>query len=776
MPEHQQTQQSTESKTTFQRQATPLSQTPASNPFSIIQRAKINPKSLTYADVMQLQRTIGNRAVGMLLTGIENTSTVQQAPVQKQEIPEEEETCPSCMQRQEILEEEEPLQGKMAETVQRQEIPEEEEPLQGKMIGTVQRQEIPEEEEPLQGKFENKPEQMTYPSCFAAPIVQKQELEDEEKPLQGKTIEIAQRQEIPEEEEPLKTKMENNTGMPDNLKAGVENLSGIDMSDVRVHYNSLKPAKIGALAYTQGKDIDVAPGQERHLPHEAWHVVQQMQGRVKPTMQMKDGIPVNDDEGLEHEADVIGGQIADYRLFRSIEANANQGEQVRGEALDGSHRSPLQVRVPPVQAKPEFDEESKRYFDNFLGSYIDQKSVIKGYSPWEKFYQEAEKSWWIYMPETEYRSEKYVRHYAEKDYLDKLKEADENEMEDHNVKRELESGNWEHLTVTKKLSENDGKHLKAAMIQGIKDWDKKRGELFEKINNLQRQIESSPKNDKLIEDKKTLENISNMVCGIFPRISNTFSIIIQRIGNEIELTPDLIKKVNGVLSPSIKAQLAEKDIMKASQALAELDYAALVISTKKLDAPFILGAQSRVRSLGQKALPQQEETHGNLPPLGVLNMEVDAYYLDADGKLHADEVKDTPNALAEKAKDGGQIGRQIKWLTWDVINPKTKQSYNKEVHYFVRAEGPKFDSVLSEEVINNLSQLEIFQMGVQFIHIGSHSYMPQELKELYDKAIAWLKNSNLKLKERGIKPSKAATDYFGDLSTTLKSIEKGPLV
>ena len=181
----------------------------------------------------------------------------------------------------------------------------EEEPLQGKMIETIQRQEIPEEEEPLQGKFENKPE-IACPSCFAAPIVQRQESEEEEplqgkmietvqrqeipeeeEPLQGKFTKTIQRQEIPEEEEPLQTKRENNTGMPDNLKAGVESLSGIDMSDVRVHYNSSKPAEVGALAYTQGTNIHVAPGQEKHLPHEAWHVVQQAQGRVKPTMQLK---------------------------------------------------------------------------------------------------------------------------------------------------------------------------------------------------------------------------------------------------------------------------------------------------------------------------------------------------------------------------------------------------------------------------------------------------------------------------------------------------------
>lgn len=98
----------------------------------------------------------------------------------------------------------------------------------------------------------------------------------------------------------------NHTGLPDNLKNGIEALSGLSMDNVKVHYDSSQPAQLNALAYAQGTDIHVAPGQERHLPHEAWHVVQQAQGRVRPTMQMKNGVPVNDDQGLEHEADVMG--------------------------------------------------------------------------------------------------------------------------------------------------------------------------------------------------------------------------------------------------------------------------------------------------------------------------------------------------------------------------------------------------------------------------------------------------------------------------------------
>ncbi|CAJ1317756.1 eCIS core domain-containing protein [Paenibacillus nuruki] len=106
----------------------------------------------------------------------------------------------------------------------------------------------------------------------------------------------------------------NETGMSDSLKQGIESMSGLDMSDVRVHRNSSAPAQINALAYAQGTDIHLAPGQEQHLPHEAWHVVQQKQGRVQPTMQLMQGLPVNDNEGLEREATEMGNQAAKVKM------------------------------------------------------------------------------------------------------------------------------------------------------------------------------------------------------------------------------------------------------------------------------------------------------------------------------------------------------------------------------------------------------------------------------------------------------------------------------
>ncbi|MBI1395206.1 MAG: DUF4157 domain-containing protein [Betaproteobacteria bacterium] len=158
----------------------------------------------------------------------------------------------------------------------------EEEELQMKRDAAPVQRAGPEDEELLQGRF----------------TVQRAGLEEEE-PLQGHWqgrggVSVAQ------------TKPgENRTGMPDDLKAGVEALSGMDLSAVRVHRNSPQPEQLAAHAYAQGNDIHLAPGQEQHLPHEAWHIVQQRQGRVAPTTQLA-GTPVNDDAALEAEADSMG--------------------------------------------------------------------------------------------------------------------------------------------------------------------------------------------------------------------------------------------------------------------------------------------------------------------------------------------------------------------------------------------------------------------------------------------------------------------------------------
>jgi hypothetical protein len=95
--------------------------------------------------------------------------------------------------------------------------------------------------------------------------------------------------------------------LPSGLRTGIESLSGLDMGGVRVHYGSPLPARLNALAYAQGSVIHLARGQEQHLPHEAWHVVQQVQGRVRANTRVE-GVGVNDDASLEREADRMGLQ------------------------------------------------------------------------------------------------------------------------------------------------------------------------------------------------------------------------------------------------------------------------------------------------------------------------------------------------------------------------------------------------------------------------------------------------------------------------------------
>ncbi|MEO1261793.1 MAG: DUF4157 domain-containing protein [Bacteroidota bacterium] len=121
-------------------------------------------------------------------------------------------------------------------------------------------------------------------------------------------------------------KKANRTGLPDNLKSGIENLSGHSMDDVRVHYNSSRPTQLNAHAFAQGTNIHVASGQEKHLPHEAWHVVQQKQGRVQPTMQMR-GVSINDNAGLEKEADVMGGRALSGTAQKKENGQPKQGAQ-----------------------------------------------------------------------------------------------------------------------------------------------------------------------------------------------------------------------------------------------------------------------------------------------------------------------------------------------------------------------------------------------------------------------------------------------------------------
>lgn len=156
---------------------------------------------------------------------------------------------------------------------------------------------------------------------------------------------------------------ENNTGIPENLKTGIENLSATSLDDVKVHRNSDKPAQLQAHAYAQGTNIHLGPGQERHLPHEAWHVVQQKQGRVQPTMQMQSNVNINDDIGLEKEADLMG-------------AKALAASQSTSVSLPNPTSDLNQIGQKPIQMQPRVPGITKEQLEEAQHYSVDKKGRI----------------------------------------------------------------------------------------------------------------------------------------------------------------------------------------------------------------------------------------------------------------------------------------------------------------------------------------------------------------------------------------------------------------
>jgi hypothetical protein len=104
--------------------------------------------------------------------------------------------------------------------------------------------------------------------------------------------------------------------IPAPVRHKMERAFNANFADVRVHEGS-HAASLGAIAYTQANHIHFSLGKynpetssgQALLGHELAHVVQQRQGRVKPTGQVK-GFPLNDNLALEQEADRLGLKAA----------------------------------------------------------------------------------------------------------------------------------------------------------------------------------------------------------------------------------------------------------------------------------------------------------------------------------------------------------------------------------------------------------------------------------------------------------------------------------
>lgn len=202
--------------------------------------------------------------------------------------------------------------------------------------------------------------------------------------VQKKSVSIAPRTAVRRAE---KIETHASAPLPKPLRRNVEALGGFSFAAVRVHHDSPEPAMLRALAFTRGSDIHLGPGQEQHLPHEAWHVVQQKQGRVQPTA-LLGGVPINSESSLESEADqmasrVVAGPAAE-QTARADNLAPNplvvQRQPVRCEEDDGSATpAPLGPSQACLDLIKQFEGCEKKRADGDFDAYPDPAT---GADPW----------------------------------------------------------------------------------------------------------------------------------------------------------------------------------------------------------------------------------------------------------------------------------------------------------------------------------------------------------------------------------------------------------
>ena len=162
--------------------------------------------------------------------------------------------------------------------------------------------------------------------------------------------------------------------LPAAMVDGIARLSGFDVSATRIRRRSDAPGRIGARAFTFGTEVHLGPGHEDRLAHEAWHVVQQSQGRAqRKSVVGVGGVGINVDPSLEREADTMGAQATETAApAGTADARpASVGEPVlQGDfltwawntlsgaagyvagAFGGGAQQPAQQQAPPVVQPP----------------------------------------------------------------------------------------------------------------------------------------------------------------------------------------------------------------------------------------------------------------------------------------------------------------------------------------------------------------------------------------------------------------------------------------
>jgi hypothetical protein len=145
---------------------------------------------------------------------------------------------------------------------------------------------------------------------------------------------------------PYKIPVGGGASVSGDVRARLEPALGADLSGAKVHTgaDSAKAAdKLGARAFTIGQDVHFGAGEyqpgskegDRLIAHEMTHTVQAKSSGI----QRKAGTPVNEDAGLEHEADAMGAKAAGgaHEVSQPHEPAEKEADAAADHAVDKLH-------------------------------------------------------------------------------------------------------------------------------------------------------------------------------------------------------------------------------------------------------------------------------------------------------------------------------------------------------------------------------------------------------------------------------------------------------
>ncbi|MCG7984832.1 MAG: hypothetical protein JAY90_19025 [Candidatus Thiodiazotropha lotti] len=138
--------------------------------------------------------------------------------------------------------------------------------------------------------------------------------------------------------------------------------------------------------------------------------------------------------------------------------------------------------------------------------------------------------------------------------------------------------------------------------------------------------------------------------------------------------------------------------------------------------------------MGQQGI----EKIARLPPLDVPNIDSDIYYKTADGTLHMDSAKSTPNTLATEikesiGKENIQLNRQQEW------QQKSTPESPRQLGLFVLDEGNSKTGTGNLLHPNNLDKLAqvVSDPNARIIVVGDRVYSVNDLNQIsHDRAMA----------------------------------------